>query len=59
MKCDYKNCEKEATVKGFVSLRSPDPITGSKFTDVNACDQHKGVSGFFQYTDEVKMEDVL
>ncbi len=47
--CDYKNCEKKAIVKGFVSLREPDPITGSKFLDVNACDEHQKVNGFFEY----------
>jgi hypothetical protein len=48
-RCDYKNCDESATTKGFVQLRDIDPVTGSKYADVNACDKHKEKDGFFPY----------
>jgi hypothetical protein len=46
-KCQYKNCDKEATTKGFVLARNPE---GGKDipTTVHACEKHKKVSGFFE-----------
>jgi hypothetical protein len=47
--CCYKNCTEEATTKGFVLARNPE---GGKDipTNVEACDKHKKVAGFFETT---------
>ena len=54
MMCDYKGCVKQATTKGFVSLREPHPKTGSKFMDVRACDEHKNKDSFFPYVEDAE-----
>ncbi|WP_180953812.1 hypothetical protein [Bacillus sp. M6-12] len=45
--CCYKNCEQEATTKGFVLARNPNGGQDIP-TDVEACDKHKKVRGFFE-----------
>ena len=48
IKCDYKNCENEATTKGFVFGRPEVP--GGSYTQIDlvACDKHKNHKGFLQ-----------
>jgi hypothetical protein len=41
-KCNYGDCEKEATTKGFVLTRE------NHFVDVVACDEHKKLNSFFE-----------
>lgn len=48
-KCCYKNCEKKATTNGFIFARNPEG--GSDIPiNVQACDVHKNVAGFFEST---------
>lgn len=51
-KCDYKECEADATTKGYVYGH----VTGSNekdtFLPVNACDKHKNEYGFFEESNE-------
>ncbi len=56
-KCQYGTCVKEATTKGFVLARNPE---GGRHipTDVMACDDHKKVSGFFEYVKRGKLDKI-
>ncbi|MFS0904142.1 hypothetical protein AB3N02_13895 [Priestia aryabhattai] len=49
--CDYKNCKKEATTKGFVVLREKDEKGNIKTADMHACDKHKNKDGFIEYVE--------
>ncbi|MGF9912808.1 hypothetical protein ABEX47_17275 [Paenibacillus ehimensis] len=44
-KCDYRKCEKEATVSGYVFARDGESLAPVK---VDACDTHKKKDGFFE-----------
>jgi hypothetical protein len=43
--CDYKGCEREAVIEGFVITKQED----STYRDVTVwtCNDHKNTSGFF------------
>lgn len=47
-RCDYNTCKEIATTKGHVWTRD------KEFVEVNACDEHSKLSGFFP---EPKEED--
>jgi hypothetical protein len=49
--CDYKNCTNDATVRGFVVLKSKDKDGNLRTVDMYSCDKHKDKDGFFTYTE--------
>lgn len=50
-RCEYKECQNEATTKGFVLGRTT-PEQKDNLFEVKACEKHKTVRGFFENKQE-------
>jgi hypothetical protein len=56
IKCDYGDCQNEATTRGFVLAYVPTHPNGHVIEYVNACDTHKKKRSFTKTADLAKEE---
>jgi hypothetical protein len=57
IKCDYGECQTEATTRGFVIAYAPTHPNGHLVEYVNACDTHKKKRSFTKTADLEKEEN--